>query len=53
MTAAVAAAPPPPDAPAPGLDPVVWTAVLVLTVLLPAALAAALGHHVTVSRSRR
>ncbi|MET8700530.1 hypothetical protein ABZW10_16900 [Kitasatospora sp. NPDC004723] len=52
--AVVAAAPPPPAAPPAGeLDPTAWTAVLVLTVLLPAALAAALGHHRTTSRSRR
>ncbi|MFE6867356.1 hypothetical protein ACFVFS_12395 [Kitasatospora sp. NPDC057692] len=54
-TLAVVAAAPPPSAAPPeaGLDPGTWTAVLVLTVLVPAALAAALGHHHATSRSRR
>ncbi|MFE2106278.1 hypothetical protein ACFXAF_10465 [Kitasatospora sp. NPDC059463] len=50
----MAAAPPPAvESPPAGLEPTAWTAVLVLTVLVPAALAAALGHHHATSRSRR
>ncbi|GAA2229510.1 MULTISPECIES: hypothetical protein [Kitasatospora] len=49
--ATTAAAVPPPPAPAPHLDPVVWTAVVLVAVLLPAALAA-VAHSFPVIRSR-
>ncbi|MFI8458118.1 hypothetical protein [Kitasatospora sp. NPDC085464] len=54
-TSAVAAPPPDgPDAPTvPALAPSVWATVVVLTVLLPAALAAVFGHHRAPVRSRR
>lgn len=52
VTTAVAVPPPPtPPAAAPGLDPVVWAAVVLVTILLPAALAA-IGHSFPVTRSR-
>ncbi|MFB7619235.1 hypothetical protein [Kitasatospora sp. NPDC056181] len=53
MAVTVVAAPPPPAAgpSAPALDPAAWTAVLLLTALVPAALTAALGHPT--HRSRR
>ncbi|RAJ46895.1 hypothetical protein K353_00096 [Kitasatospora sp. SolWspMP-SS2h] len=46
---------PPPEAPAgPGpLEPSVWATVLLVTVLLPAALAALAGQHFVFSRRRR
>ncbi|MEU8922430.1 hypothetical protein AB0D10_16050 [Kitasatospora sp. NPDC048545] len=54
-TSAVAA--PPPVGPAgpvvPAVAPSVWATVVVLTVLLPAALAAVVGHHRAPVRSRR
>ncbi|MFJ1793363.1 hypothetical protein [Kitasatospora griseola] len=50
----VAAPPPPagPSAPA-AIEPSVWATVLVLTVLLPAALAALAGQHLAFSRRSR
>ena len=48
------AAPPPPAAPAAAaIEPSVWATVLVLTVLLPAALAALAGQHLVSSRRSR
>ncbi|MFJ1755171.1 hypothetical protein [Kitasatospora sp. NPDC088134] len=53
--AVVAAPPPPPDGPAaPGtIEPSVWATVMIVTVLLPAALAALAGQHFAFSRRSR
>ncbi|WP_157845606.1 hypothetical protein [Kitasatospora phosalacinea] len=47
---------PPPDTPAAGpgpIEPSVWATVLLVTVLLPAALAALAGQHFAFSRRSR
>ncbi|MFF0390358.1 hypothetical protein ACFYS8_16950 [Kitasatospora sp. NPDC004615] len=55
MPSTTVAAPPPAAAPAApaAIEPSVWATVLMLTVLLPAALAALAGQHLAFSRRNR